>query len=353
MALAFPPADETTDPALRTRPTQAAPSEVAVPRLSVVVVNFCQWQNTARLTRQLRHSDAVRAGEANVVIVDNGSPAEQVMKNLRGLRGVKVELNSANLGFAAAVNRGVRVGPSEWVLLLNPDVTVEDGFLDEVLVAVDAAVKHDSATGVIGFRLLNADGTDQASAGHFPTFASTLKGLFLPRSRRKCHHQSSQDRRQVQWVTGGCLLVRRDCFQELGGLDERFFLYYEDVDFCRRVQQFGRTVWYDPRVAVTHHWPLHKRTVPAPLRFITRHALLTFAGRHWKPWQRAALRRLVHAEARAREGVARWRGDSVAAACYRELRLQTSRKKAHPADVSFVAQFLRPIAAAQDTPSEP
>lgn len=344
MALALPPADGSTDVAPSRRPARPG---VSAPRLTVVIVNFCQWQNTYRLVRQLRRSDAVRGGDADVVIVDNGSPAAPVVKRLQSLRGVRLQLNKENLGFAAAVNRGVAAGCGEWVLLLNPDVTVADGFLDDALTAVEKAARLDPATGVIGLQLLNADGTPQPSAGRFPTLPSTLAGLLRPRARRKCRLPGGA-RRPVEWVTGGCLLVRRDCFLALGGLDERFFLYYEDVDFCKRVRVAGRSVWYDPALAVTHHWPLHRRAVPAPLRFITRHALLTYADRHWPGWQRGVLRAVVRVEGRLRAAWATLRGDSVATACYRELAAAAARPSREDAGVAFAARFLRPIAAAQD-----
>lgn len=347
MALAPPPGNRRIEAA----PRPAAPAKaVDRARLTVVIVNFCQWRNTARLTRQLRRSDAARGGDARVVIVDNCSPADPVTQTLQSLPGVRVERSARNDGFARAVNRGVSLDPGEWVLLLNPDVTVDDGFLDDVLVAVEKADRYDPTTGVIGFQLRDTDGSPQASAGRFPTFFSTLKGLLLPRSRRKCRHQSTAVRRQVEWVTGGCLLVRADCFEELGGLDERFFLYYEDVDFCQRVRHLGRSVWYDPTLAVTHHWPLHKRAVPAPLRLITRHALLTYAARHWRPWQSRVLRRLISVEATVRKWASLCRGEPVAANCYRELhRLTTeTRESERRRQIDFAAQFLKPIAAAQD-----
>jgi GT2 family glycosyltransferase len=238
------------------------------------------------------------------------------------------------------------------VLLLNPDVTVADGFLDDVAAAA-GRLAADPAVGVVGFQLRNRDGSRQASAGPFPTLANTLGGLVRPRSRRRCRHRPADARADVPWVTGGCLLVRRDCFRQLGGLDEGYFLYYEDVDFCRRARGRGWAVVYEPGVAVTHHWPLHTRAVPAPLRLITRHALLGYARKHWPRWQAGLLGFVVWAEAAARGLAARVRGDAVAADCYRRLRglvIDVLRGRDHAARraVRYAARFLAPIAAAQD-----
>jgi N-acetylglucosaminyl-diphospho-decaprenol L-rhamnosyltransferase len=357
---------------LTATPTSVSPrrrSAPPVPTVSVVIVNFCQWRNTTRLIGQLRRSIAMRTGAANVVVVDNHSPFHSVVRKLEKLRGVSIRRFSRNLGFARGVNRGVsdpirsnqrRIRPgsspepaSDWVLLLNPDVTVEDGFLDDVTTFVEKLAAADPAAGVVGFRLRNRDGSPQASSGPFPTLARTLAGMFRPRSRRKCTHRSESTRQPVDWVTGGCLLVRRDCFRQLGGLDESFFLYYEDVDFCRRAAAAGWGVWFDPSLEVTHHWPLHLRRVPAPLRLMTRHALLTYARKHWSVWRARMMSAVVWAEAVARQGWAMARADWDASRCYAHLRrlvgdVASARETEARRRIRFAAAFLDPVGAEQD-----
>ena len=163
----------------------------------------------------------------------------------------------------------------------------------------------------------------------------------------------AEAREPVAWVTGGCLLVRRACFVQLGGLDESFFLYYEDVDFCRRAALAGWQVCFDPALEVTHHWPLHDRRVPPPLRLITRHALLTYARRHWSGWQSRLLSGVIWAEAGVRQLWAAARGERVAARCFGHLRklvgdVAAGRDQDAAARIRFAASFLHPIAAAQD-----
>jgi GT2 family glycosyltransferase len=347
-----PPLEDSPAPCLRPR-WSAGGLAIETPQLSVVIVNFCQWRNTARLTRQLRRSEAVRRGAAEVVIVDNHSPLDPAARKLRRLSGVSLVRNGRNQGFARAVNRGSKLSRGEWVLLLNPDVTVPDGFLDAVLDAAQRWPALDPRAGVIGFQLRNRDGTRQASSGPFPTLLGSVAGLLLPRSRRKTRHQSLRSRRSVPWVTGGCLLVRRDCFAQINGLDENFFLYYEDVDFCRRARQAGWSVWYEPALRVTHHFPLHTRTVPPPLRLVTRHALLTYSRKHWPGWQSRVLSGLVWTEASARQLLADWRGQAAAAACYGELRrlvgdVARDRTAAVAQRIRTAAKYLDAIAAAQD-----
>src|SRR5262249_12876302 len=123
----------------------------------------------------------------------------------------------------------------------------------------------------------------------------------------------------VDWVTGCCMLLRRDCWQGLGGLGRDFFLYYEDVDLCRRAAAAGWQVLHDPGARVIHHHPLHSRAVPPHLRLITRHALLTYARKHWPWWQARALGEVIRAEALARRVAAWWAGDAQRADTYARL----------------------------------
>lgn len=266
------------------------------PRLSVVVVNYLRWDDTARLVRQLRRSEAF-ADEAEIVIVDNHSPPDPIIPRLRRSAGVSLRRWRTNRGFARAVNEGCRLSRGDWLLLLNPDTSVPDAFLDVVLERADLLTDRDPSAGIIGFRLANDDGSWQLSTGRFPTLSSTLIGRLWPRHRRKYTTPPENRPSQVDWVSGCCLLVRRDCWRDLGGLDNRFFLYYEDVDLCRRARQAGWSVWYDPAITVTHHRPLHTRVVPPHLRLITRHALLAYAGKHWSRWQADVMAWVVRLEA--------------------------------------------------------
>jgi GT2 family glycosyltransferase len=268
-----------------------------IPSLSVVIVNYANWSATARLTRQLLRSSSARRGDAEVVIVDNGSPRHPLMAKLRRTDHVSLRRWGRNRGFGAAVNEGVRLSRGGWLLLLNPDVSVPDGFLDNVRALTETLP---ATAGVVGLQLLDTDGTPQSSAGRFPTLTSTLAGLLRPRRERKYLRPHPAARSEVDWLSGCCLLVRRECFAELGGFDPAFFLYYEDVDLCRRARALGWSVVFEPSLYVRHHRPLHSRTVPPHLRVFVRHALLTYAAKHWPAWQTKLLAVLVRAEALVR-----------------------------------------------------
>jgi GT2 family glycosyltransferase len=316
------------------RPARRPATALSPPRLSVVVVNYHQWPDTAALVRQLRAAPALRCGAAEVVIVDNHSPAHPLVGRLRRLAGVSLRRWRHNRGFARAVNEGCRLARGEWVLLLNPDMTLDPSFLDKALARAERLAANEPSAGILGFGLCNCEGSRQLSAGPFPTLLSTLARLALPRSRRKYSLLPPSTCCRVDWVTGCCLLVRRACWEALGGLDPDFFLYYEDVDLCRRARERGWGVWYEPGLTAVHHHPLHARAVPAHLRVITRHALLTYARKHWPAWQRRVLAGVVRAEAWARGARACWRGDAEAAGLFADLgriAADLARGRARPA----------------------
>jgi GT2 family glycosyltransferase len=275
----------------------------------VVIVNYHQWGETADLVRQLARSNCLSSGRAEIIVVDNHSPRNPIAGWLRRRRGVSLRRWSKNRGFACAVNEGCRLSRGEWFLLLNSDMTVREGFLDGILALAGRLEHENPRMGIVGFQLRNPDGSRQWSTGAFPTLWGTLSRLALPRSRRKYHALRTRQLTAVPWVTGCCLLVRRECMQDLGGLDERFFLYYEDVDLCKRAQERGWMVGYEPSLRVVHHRPLHSRALAVPMRVLTRHALLTYASKHWPAWQFHLLAQIVKSEARLRNQWKRWRGD--------------------------------------------
>lgn len=289
------------------------------PRLSVIIVNHRQWENTANLVRQLRRSRAARKGLAEIIVVDNHSPPNRLLYRLRHMPGVSVRRWGRNHGFAKAVNEGCRLSRGKWFLLLNPDMSVADGFLDQVLARARFLQATDAKTGIVGFRLRNSDGSHQFSAGYFPSLLGTLTGLAFPRARRKYCRPPLDHPSRVDWVTGCCLLVGRDCFADVGRLDESYFLYYEDVDLCRRARTKGWSVWYDPKPSAVHFSPLHCRRVEPWLRIVTRHSLLTYAERNWPTWQFRLLAGIVRTEARLRRIWAKWRDNGASAQLFHHL----------------------------------
>jgi N-acetylglucosaminyl-diphospho-decaprenol L-rhamnosyltransferase len=323
LAVSLPSIISALRPLVSRRPMPQRPRPIAptpAPVVSAIIVNFRQWENTVALTNQLDAADCMRAGQAEVVLIDNDPDPHPLRRCVRGWAGVTLRCFNRNRGFARAVNEGCRRARGQWLLLLNPDVRVPEEFLDRVVESAERLVDADPTVGIVGFQLRHEDGSRQGSTGPFPTLANVLAGLIRPRARRRCQPVRGPRRQPAPWVTGCCLLVRRECWEALGGFDEDFFLYYEDVDLCRRARAAGWSVWYEPAVRVTHFLPLHTRPVPAPLRVMTRHALLTYAAKHWSRTAFKVLGRVVWAESWLRQALALARGQIDAAVHFARLR---------------------------------
>jgi GT2 family glycosyltransferase len=307
---------------LRYRP--GLPRRVATaPLVSVVIVNYQRWEDTSALVKQLLDRSGLLAHQIEVIVVDNASADHRLAAELGRRQRVRLIRHASNRGFAAAVNHGFAHSRGEWLLVLNPDLVLDGGFADALGQAVREYRSEDCAgapIGIVGFRLRNRDGSHQHSVGFFPTLARMLWGLVQPRSKRKYLTQDWHERQAVPWVTGCCLLVRRNCFEELGGFDDDFFLYYEDVDLCRRARARGWAVCYEPAVQAVHLDPLqNRRPVPAPLWALTRHAALTYFRKHHLGWQAGGLQRIVQLEAWVRRKIAQARGRNEDAEVYRDM----------------------------------
>jgi N-acetylglucosaminyl-diphospho-decaprenol L-rhamnosyltransferase len=302
------------------QPPKRAGTSTRIPRLSVVIVNYRLWEETAHLVRRLQACPFTQQGDVEIVVIDNHSPLHPQARRLRRAAGVSLRRCGRNRGFARAANEGCRLSRGRWILLLNPDISFSDHFIDGVLKLAERLSTEDPRAGIVGFQLRNSDGSHQLSSGPFPTLAQTVARLALPRTRRKYHFVRAQRPRRVPWVTGCCVLLRRSCLEDLGGLDRDFFLYYEDVDLCQRARARGWSVWYEPRLRAIHHHPLHLRSVPAYLRLLTRHALLTYASKHWSGWQFRVLAGMIELEARFRRHWAQRQGDAPGAELFADLR---------------------------------
>jgi N-acetylglucosaminyl-diphospho-decaprenol L-rhamnosyltransferase len=194
-----------------------------------------------------------------IVVADNDSPDDTVAVVRAARPDVTVVETGGNLGFATAVNVGVAAGSGRHVLLLNPDTEVRPGALDALVDALDT----DAALGIVAPRLLNTDGTDQGTARMLPTPAAAVFGRRSPLTRAFPGNRWSRryliglDRDgsgafDVEWVSGACLMSPRALFESLDGLDEGFFMHFEDADYCRRVLDAGRRVRCIPSAEVVH-----------------------------------------------------------------------------------------------------
>jgi GT2 family glycosyltransferase len=189
------------------------------------------------------------------VVVDNASPDGSADMVRREFPWVKLEARADNRGFSAGVNAAARNATGDVFLILNPDTVIESGTLERMQNVLHA---HPGA-GALGFRQVDEQGDYQLTVGPAPSFVLELVRCYVQRRLDLGDHGLGKriDRilgrtRRVPWVAGSVLLVTRAAFEAVGGFDESFFLYFEDLDFCLRLRATVGPVLYEPRVTVTH-----------------------------------------------------------------------------------------------------
>ena len=231
-------------------------------------------------------------GIDHIVVVDNAS-ADGSADAVRGLAGVEVLALDRNLGFGSAANRGVDRTTTPYVAVMNPDIVVEPGATK----ALVGALESDPGLAVVGPRVETPDGGLYPSVRTFPDLADAAGHAFLhfvwpgnPFSRRyrmlDWDHSVAAD---VDWVAGTHFLVRRQAWDEVGGFDEAFFMYLEDVDLCWRLRRAGWRTGYQPAARVTH--AIGRSTDQTPYRMIAAHhrSLLRYAAKTTTGRQRLLL----------------------------------------------------------------
>ncbi len=221
--------------------------------VSVIIVSFNTCDVTCRCLECLRGD--LQGLEAEVIVVDNASTDGSVEAIRKAFPDVRVIASERNLGFGAANNLAMRQARGRYFLLLNSDAFVRPGTIRTLMEELEDGPE----VGVVGPKLLNEDGSTQRSCFRYPTpgraWLETLRVArwFKPRSplgdyRRWAHDEACE----VDWAVGACLLLRREVFEQVGGFDERFFLYAEETDWQKRIREAGWSIRFTPRAELTH-----------------------------------------------------------------------------------------------------
>ena len=190
-----------------------------------------------------------------VIIVDNGSndgTADWVREQLKNLKFKDLKIiENNNTGYAAGNNLGIRQARGEYILLLNPDTKLNPDTLEIMLNFVNTHPE----IGISGCKLVKADGKlDLACRRRFPNPANSFKRLFLENNKDYNYSNISEDQEiEVDSVVGAFMLIRKSVVDKIGMLDESFFMYAEDLDYCWRCKETGFKVWYYPKAVATHY----------------------------------------------------------------------------------------------------
>jgi N-acetylglucosaminyl-diphospho-decaprenol L-rhamnosyltransferase len=261
------------------------------PRWAAVVVNYESGALLTECVEALRADDS--AGPVEIVVVDNGSTDGSAADLRQRCPDVTVMDPHANLGYARAANLGIAATRAPVVLVCNPDTWIAPGSARAVLDAFAA----DADVAVVGPHIVNPDGSTYPSARTAPgtgvAIGHALLGAVAPQNRfTRAYRQTDADpdrARDVDWVSGAALWFRRVALDHVGGWDERYFMFLEDVDVCRSIKVAGGGIRYEPGATVTHVVGASRRR--APVRSVLDHhrAAYRYLDKWWTGPRRMAL----------------------------------------------------------------
>jgi len=219
--------------------------------ISAIIVTYNSQKQILQLL-QFLSKELITKKE--IIIIDNISNDKTCQIIEKKFSQVKLVKNHRNVGFAGAANQGARIAKGEYLLFLNPDTVVKKGCIEEMVNFLKK--KKDAA--VVGCKVLNPDRTLQPSCGSFPRISNIILDRFpifnnmfkteLIRQEDFYNKEQTSD-----WVSGVFFLTPKKIFEKLGGFDEKYFMYVEDVDFCYRAWKSGYKVYYNPKAEIIHY----------------------------------------------------------------------------------------------------
>ncbi len=248
-------------------------------QLSIVIVSWNVRKDITNCISSLSVNPPVCSFET--IVVDNASSDGSAQEIREQFPEVTCVANDQNYGFAAANNQGIKLAKGEYLLFLNPDTIVRSGSLDPLVTFMDS----NKDVGACGPKLLNEDGSTQRSVRKFPSYRGALyrftflkyfkifKNSYRSWLMRDFDHQSRID---VNQLMGAALLVRKSIIDEIGGFDENFFMYYEEVDLCYRIKKHGWRIVFLPQASITHLGGRSSQQIPAAKRIMMLRSLLKY-----------------------------------------------------------------------------
>ncbi len=279
----------------------------ANPELSIIIISY----NTRQVTKNCIESIYNSKPDVNfeIIVIDNSS-SDGSVDMLRELKSDNKNLilveNKENTGFARANNQGARIAGGPYLLFLNSDTVI----LKDAISSLMRYYKENSGTvHFLGPKLLNKDSSPQPSCGHFYTLPVVFAALFL-RGDYWGLTRSSPDRiKETDWISGACILTKKDIFEELHGFDEKIFMYMDEIDLLYRAKKNNRRVFYYPEAVITHLGSVSSGGKSFPVQQVF-HGLLYFYRKHYRPWQVNMLQYMLKTKALAALAIGRLTGNS-------------------------------------------
>lgn len=254
--------------------------------LSIIIVNY----NTKQLTLNCLKSvyESVTNYSYEVILIDNASRDDSVSVIQEQFPQVRLIPNTENLGFAKANNQGMRIAEGRYVLLLNSDTVIEPDTLGIMIRFMD----DDPTVGASGCKVLLPDGSlDKACRRGFPTplatlfYVSKLSKLFPKNPKINAYHREDLDPNEsypIDCLVGAFMMVRREAIEQVGLLDENFFMYFEDTDWCYRLKEAGWTNYYYPKTTILHYKRASSRNKPMWITYEFHRAMTLFYNKHYR-----------------------------------------------------------------------
>jgi GT2 family glycosyltransferase len=244
------------------------------PLVTVILVNYNGREHLRRCLPVL-NSDELD-GEMEIIIVDNGSQDGSREFIRRLFPDILLLVNRKNLGFGAANNRGAASARGEYLLFLNTDTEVFPGALRRLM----QVLRSDKNVGAAGPALVQEGGRMQVSCGGRVNFLTEMWKKLLGNSLSAIRMKECRKEKDVKWLSGACLLVRRAAWEQVSGFDESFFLYFEDIDLCYRLEKQGWTMRYVPAARVFHQGGASTETMGMESRLYYRSSQVIFYSKH-------------------------------------------------------------------------
>jgi len=259
--------------------------------ISIIIVNWNTRELLGRCLESVRAT--VRGLSSEIIVVDNASTDDSPRMVREKFPQVHLVENRENVGFAHANNQAIQRCTGKYILLLNPDTIVESGALQAL---VDFLDKHPEA-GAAGARILNPDGSLQVSSHPRPTLSRELWRLFhfdalLPYAVYPLTKWETNQPREVDVLMGACLLLRKEVLDQVGFLDDDYFIYSEEVDLCYRIQRAGWRICWVPQAEVVHFGGQSTQQVPIEMFLNLYHSKIKYFRKHYG-WSAGQIYKLI------------------------------------------------------------
>lgn len=264
--------------------------------LSIIVVTYNSRNYIGNCLSSI--FKAVSNLSSEVIIVDNNSQDGTIDYIKRYFQDLKLIVNKENLGFAFAVNQGIKASQGSHILLLNPDTVVNPDTISCMLDFIDKKEK----CGAIGCLIKNTDGSIQPSFGNFPSIITEFfqnLGLYklIPKGRVIPYNIFTRHKfkkiHRVDWAGGSCLMLKKEAINKVGLLDENFFLYLEEVDWCYRAYKMGFKIFFFPNVFTIHHLRKSAEKNLEKAVISETESLIYYFKKHYPEKKQRSLKRLI------------------------------------------------------------